>query len=313
MNLDDDSDGTEETDNDDPDDNESDTDDNTDVENFPEGPKQNKKKLFKMSTKLKMAVNNGEETTFKQDIESDKFPEHAHMYDEKLKVYNCTICAFKSKWLKNVTRHVREKHLRERYRCNLCGATFAGRPTLRDHIQYAHKAPLMCSVCNKTFKSKEGLNGHEKQHRGEGNYKCHICDRVFLTKSHLDGHQNSHLKAKPYACAKCNKKYGYKSSLLEHVKHCSGPKPTVFPCPEGSCGEIFRNKNSLKEHINAKHKSTLFVCQKCGRDFEWRQSYYRHKKSCKVGDNDRALSTDLPEQFEQVEETGLANTQTQDS
>ncbi len=54
--------------------------------------------------------------------------------------------------------------------------------------------PYKCTVCDKTFVSKQGLNGHIERLKKKKitteykPYNCSVCDKTFVSKQGLNGH-----------------------------------------------------------------------------------------------------------------------------
>ena len=59
-------------------------------------------------------------------------------------------------------RHVR-LHTGERFQCETCGQKFLDKGVLKRH-QDVHTGDFKCRWCSKVFRSKTGLNVHQKSH-----------------------------------------------------------------------------------------------------------------------------------------------------
>ena len=93
-------------------------------------------------------------------------------------------------------------------------------------MQHAHNKtrPFACSVCQKTFASKEGQKGLDNHiarfHEFRNVESCPYCGKQY---SRLEAHSktcsaNPNLERKIYLCPNCDKVYQEKSSLNLHVK-----------------------------------------------------------------------------------------------
>lgn len=99
----------------------------------------------------------------------------------------------------------------------------------------------ICDICNKSFKSKQALNGH-KSFCGRDKVECPYCHEMFLYPN-IKGHMEV-CKIENY-CKYCGKKIPY------NKKFC-----------DNSCCAKFYNENRKKEQ----------VCVNCGKKF------YRKRK-----------------------------------
>ena len=51
-----------------------------------------------------------------------------------------------------------------------------------------------------------------------------------------------------------------------------------FPCKE--CSKIFSSKGNLKVHVSTIHENSVFICPKCGQNFNRKSSLVRHTHKC---------------------------------
>ena len=84
------------------------------------------------------------------------------------------------------------------------------------------------------------------------------------------------------SCQNWNKEFGYKNSFDRHVSVC-GVKRTTFKC--SFCEKSFHLKDTLRNHVHAKHGEHSHICEMCGKHFEWKSSYRRHLKNVHKDDN----------------------------
>ena len=106
-------------------------------------------------------------------------------------------------------------------------------------------------------------------------YKCGTCGKEFAGKDHYLGHVNRHLLHKPYKCNHCGKTFYYNSNKSKHAKKCGGTKH--FVC--SICKSDFKTEIYLREHEAGAHGEDRYTC-KCGKQYQWRGSFYRHKNKC---------------------------------
>jgi uncharacterized Zn-finger protein len=53
------------------------------------------------------------------------------------------------------------------------------------------ETPYKCALCPKSFKLKNTLNRHMKNHTGQKPYMCKACNKSFVRKDILAGHKES--------------------------------------------------------------------------------------------------------------------------
>lgn len=57
----------------------------------------------------------------------------------------------------------------------------------------AHAGNLpTCTVCSKTFHSKQYLNDHMNLHTGQKPYQCKVCEKSFADRSCMRSHLKQH-------------------------------------------------------------------------------------------------------------------------
>ena len=146
---------------------------------------------------------------------------------------------------------------------------------------------MICDQCGKGFASLSGLARHSKKiHTHSAKYFCEFCHKMFNEMSHFKGHMSSHIKHKAYTCSTCHRSFQYKTSLRRHQKTCdkisarlkSASKVTKNQCVLCEiCGAEFSRQDSLKDHMNCKHKrDKSYGCIYCGTRFLWRSSLSKH-------------------------------------
>lgn len=101
-----------------------------------------------------------------------------------------------------------------------------------------------CSLCNKTFRSTDGLNLHMGLHNGERPFGCNICGKAFLRKRELDRHSATHTGIKQFECTRCDKRFSRKDKLLRHSRIHEVNKEQ---CP--ICLATFNRKDGLAQHM----------------------------------------------------------------
>ena len=97
--------------------------------------------------------------------------------------------------------------------------------------------PHRCSLCTKSFSSKQELKRHTRAHTGEKPHTCKQCSKSFSQAVHLQIHMRVHTGEKPYTCSQCSKSFSDSSGLRVHLRKHQGDKPYTcsqcsksFPC-----------------------------------------------------------------------------------
>ncbi|XP_072304702.1 uncharacterized protein [Eucyclogobius newberryi] len=147
--------------------------------------------------------------------------------------------------------------------------------------QMRHK----CSICKKTFQSKDYLKVHARVHTGERPYRCAVCEKTFSQMSHLKSHTRTHTGDKPFSCSICGKTFSQTSHLKAHTRTHTGDRP--FSC--SVCGKSFVIGSTLKLHMRTHTGDRPFGCSLCGKTFSQRSHLKRHLKTHLTGQTLRVL------------------------
>ena len=82
---------------------------------------------------------------------------------------------------------------------------------------------------------------------GEKRFKCTVCEKSFKTKQYCRHHQRSHLFGPEWKCGSCDKTFTHKCILKQHEQQMHAPDEDKILCPQ--CGKEFRSKTNLKQHM----------------------------------------------------------------
>ncbi|XP_063709726.1 zinc finger protein 879-like [Culicoides brevitarsis] len=116
---------------------------------------------------------------------------HLTTHQPNLHSMQCKIC---EKWLKNkvcLRKHMIQ-HSAERLKCHLCSDyETVNKQCLANHIRIKHndEKNFLCEICNKSFKLKNTLKNHLRQHTKETPYSCEFCKRKFTSSGNFYAHR----------------------------------------------------------------------------------------------------------------------------
>jgi len=86
--------------------------------------------------------------------------------------------------------------------------------------------PWICTLCNKSFVSKDKVVNHVQQHSGEKLHECPICHGRFSSKHYLKEHEK---RVHQFDCHQCGKVFSTFDELHEHSLQAH-PKLEAKPC-----------------------------------------------------------------------------------
>jgi hypothetical protein len=155
-----------------------------------------------------------------------------------------------------------------------------------------------CQECNRTLKTKEGLDQHRQALHC---WACPVCTEKFVGKKLLEAHQRS---AKHCCCGTCTRVFSHDQALADHraaVHTKQSPvhsglfsnqqKTIQFHCCD--CNRDFSSESALRQHLANKNHALPArlnrVCERCGRQFINEKALSQHLSSlahiplCNVG------------------------------
>ena len=134
-----------------------------------------------------------------------------------------------------------------------------------------------CDICRKDFLTSKALRHHLRAHKGMTHYLCPRCGKHLSSGRTWDMHKESCGSSEfAHNCRECGKGYHQKQSLVEHIKAKHQPAPSVADrtCPE--CGVVFNLLKTMREHC-AVHRGP-FSCpvDGCREQFSLPKHLNRH-------------------------------------
>ena len=167
---------------------------------------------------------------------------------------------------------------RNRKSCKFCFRIFSSTQAMERHEQNIHnedRQESKCSVCDRTFKTKESLKNHTKLDQCDAdNFKCDACGKSFRHKKDLKLHtiQHSEKNNQKIECDDCGKGFSRKSNLFQHRQNV----------------HALWNVNFDMARKRLKQEDGSYQCKVCKKEFSEKASdqFDKHVASrcCKKGD-----------------------------
>ncbi|CAG0912871.1 unnamed protein product [Notodromas monacha] len=165
--------------------------------------------------------------------------------------------------------------------CTICGKTFETRRAMYSH-KVVHKEPGECHICGKRYKV---LSHHmDVVHYQTKKFPCPLCEDSFTTRDKLQDHKcKVHGLPHPYICEECGRTFSTKTKLILHSGSHSGST-----CP--ICNKVIKGYGNiwLRDHIDAVHKNKKkFACGVCEEKFSNRAQVVIHRAKVHAIDVDK--------------------------
>ncbi|KAI8422455.1 hypothetical protein MSG28_006288 [Choristoneura fumiferana] len=200
------------------------------------------------------------------------------------------VCKDKSK-LCPFTRHLNSHEDAKTFKCERCPASYKNRLSLKIHIDRHDNNPThSCDYCGRKFYAKlpnrHQLNEHLRSHQPEKRYACDMCEYTAIYANVLANHKKR--RHKKFTCKICERRFADASRLKNHVckdksKLCpftrhlnSHEDAKTFKCER--CPASYKNRLSLKIHIDRHDNNPTHSCDYCGRKFYAKSTLVKHRR-----------------------------------
>jgi len=108
--------------------------------------------------------------------------QQAEQKNDSLK-HKCDICA--NEFLRVTPLELYRK------KCSLCGKYYVGESAMKRHRSIAHENSYSCDICGASFTYKSSLKSHIDTHAFTPSYSCKICGSTFIAKVYHTRHMDT--------------------------------------------------------------------------------------------------------------------------
>ena len=142
---------------------------------------------------------------------------------EVLLIFECDVEGCDKKYNSKDAMHAHKRKFHdgivESVLCNVCGAVFTTRQSLRRHrnIEHPTNDRLRCDICGKRCGDTSVLRLHKRVH-AEPEFVCKYCGKAVKSKQTLQTHERSHTGETPFKCKFCNYQSKCSSVLRKHFQ-----------------------------------------------------------------------------------------------
>lgn len=188
------------------------------------------------------------------------------MHSEEKPRYQCKHCAKTFGESHNRRRHERGVHGNVKCVCDICGAVFSYRESVKLHLYgHAKYKSLKCTRCAVAFVSSSSLGQHMKLHRATNVarpiFHCDICGKKFESGKSLRQHEQQH-SVERHQCGHCNRTFATMRYLAKHFKRMHVAYKPRHRCRQ--CSKTFSSLDAKKKHERNVHYSMEYKCDMCG-------------------------------------------------
>ena len=127
----------------------------------------------------------------------------------------CPICG---RHMTQLITHMRSHTGEKLFSCSICGRSFGTRESVRVHSRiHTGEKPFECSTCGMRFRTSQAHRRHRTVHLGEKSFVCDHCGRAFRLRQSLREHLHVHTKEAPHRCNICGRRFASTGLLNEHL------------------------------------------------------------------------------------------------
>lgn len=177
-----------------------------------------------------------------------------HSTKPSARQFECDQCSEKFRRKTHLKKHLFVAHTSDyRYNCEKCGKGYLLESQMKRHVKVSHKTHT-CELCAVTFEKWSLFLAHKQQEHASTGLKCSICDKLFNSRRGLNQHRVTHADERnQIACTfdGCEKVFHRNSNMLAHfkLKH----ENRKFDCTHDGCNLQLSTKQKLKQHIRVIH------------------------------------------------------------
>ena len=194
--------------------------------------------------------------------------------------YKCLICDMYLNSKNQEDKHKLEKHDKD-LDCEKCNQTFDNLLAFNDHLKACSEDPknFTCKKCNNGYvwHSTKTLQIHWAEEHQLHKDICDVCGFAGAHKFELRSHARRHnLAAQGHQCHHCGKTFHMPLELSVHLKEDHGQEDSYsYKC--SYCTRTFKQLACLKDHINAKHVTSVkHQCDQCEYSTLYRKNLRSH-------------------------------------
>ena len=209
---------------------------------------------------------------------------NARRRSSEIVIQCCQICDYKSDSQRNLTRHVRSAHSKQKeFLCSHCGKKFASKRVLNQHLARTCRPSKREPKFQQTpANPADNISKDEES----GDYKCRQCPFTSPDQSAVLSHiEKIHVKM---VCNICSAEIAADDDPSDHICDDNGDQGSgneggskLYTCDECSYQSSFRN--NVDKHMRSVHrKERNYLCSECGSMFSEQKSLTYHLEKMKI-------------------------------